>query len=377
MLKILFNLLIFTCCLFQTVYSQSRDSYNYRKGYLVKENSYSQVELAAVNGKEYLQCIVKNGDGIVVYGPDEVSEYGFNRGAKFIAKSVIIDGESKLVFLERFYYDKISLYYLRYDKEEYFFTDNGGSEVLTKITDENKFDIFSSLPYQCNSLDEIKLDRKSMMRFMDCTPPAKNIILSAGIGSFSVKKFPNDRDDISNPNVFDKTGDIFTISLMHFSQIRKSNYVDESNFHFGFGLQAMSYSFENIAIITGSSDGALFTNSSQVESCQLRISIPLILKYSKNFDRLGVFGSLGLGNSYSFNEVVVTSIRTFDGIETSRTVNDFVPSYQLGFSAGVGLTYRLNDIFGVEASFGGSSFVTGEFQTSENFFGLGFIYSYK
>jgi hypothetical protein len=80
-----------------------------------------------VNGgvmKNCQVCQVRIGfSGVKDYTPDEVSEYGFKSGTVYIARSILVEGAQKKVFLQRLIKGKMNLYYYSGQSGKKFFAE--------------------------------------------------------------------------------------------------------------------------------------------------------------------------------------------------------------------------------------------------------------
>lgn len=108
-LKSIKIVLISVCFLFHAAGTVSQNSY-YKKDSLI---SYGVEFIDYGNYKSSKYCYVKIGDQILMYSPDEVSEYGYNDGRVYVAKRVTLRDSVQTVFLERLVDGKFTLYYYK------------------------------------------------------------------------------------------------------------------------------------------------------------------------------------------------------------------------------------------------------------------------
>lgn len=93
------------------------------------------------------RCQVKTADRVIVYTPEEVSEYGFQEGKAYVSKKIPSGDSSRYVFLLRLVKDQTSLYHYRGKriKTYYIEKDTNLLEELTKKRDQSEISYESSL----------------------------------------------------------------------------------------------------------------------------------------------------------------------------------------------------------------------------------------
>lgn len=341
------------------------------QGYIVQQDKYVRVNLIEQN-KRFTQCHVRNQNDFQIYSPNEISEYGFDNGASYLSKEITIGNEKVKLFLERFYYGEKSFFFLKQNGEEYYFIES--NQDLTRLTSQNLSSQLNDLSGKCNSADGVKLSKKSILKFIDCTPPKRIVVFSGGYGSHLVKDFPDDRFVVGIPSIFDKTGNTFSFSAIQYQQIRKTDFINESNFYLGYGLGFTKYSLSNEDLLAGEINGVEWSNYSEVESNLMRISVPLMVRYWKSFGNIGFIANVGLSGAVNLGEVKVSNIRTSDNVETLNSVNNIAPPFQIGLTGHLGLSYRLNQKLSAELTYGGSRFLKKDLGTWEKntSFGIGY-----
>ncbi|MEP0986436.1 hypothetical protein [Ekhidna sp.] len=356
----------------QVINQINRADLSTRPGYIVIDGSFVDAVLLPPGKKRFFECIVRRGSELTYYSPYEISEYGFTNGRSYLSRPVTINGVEYRVFLERFYTGENSIFYLKTDEYERFYLEI--SDGLVELNRSNYKQLLSSINLECPTKDtrNLKLSIKSIRHFMDCSPPNKSNDFYASVGSFTVSNFPVSRFIVGNSGAFNDSGTLGRVGFTRFKQIRKRT-LDESNFHYGFGLNLSKYSLTNSASTITEVDGSEFANSTELLVDILKLNVPVYIKYRKAINKVGFTMMLGAHNSANFGEVNINNVRLTDGNVTSQDDFDIMPDYQFGLSFEPSLFYAFSSNKEIHCSLSLGGFFASQFQINERTIGIHYV----
>ncbi len=161
----IWHLIVILLPLSQFVYSQ-------RNNYLEVDSMVTS-GINLVNGLPHqnAQFIVeKRKTGEITYFPDQLSGYGFRGGPEYISKSIIVNGQSKRVFLEIISEGRINLYYYAEKGFTTYFLEKN-STVFVEIPDRYDFRVpiienTSDFNWKANQVQMARYNRNSLEKLI-------------------------------------------------------------------------------------------------------------------------------------------------------------------------------------------------------------------
>lgn len=290
-------------------------------------------------------CQVKTGGKIVQYTPYEVQEYGFKNGRVYVAREINIADSSKMVFLERLYKGKTTLYYYR------------GKRINTYFIEKDST-VFVEIPKK----DNIEKHYSEML--LNYTADCPNVSSACKLVSYNKKSITKLISRYNNcelkPFPFFKYGfffgmvqselvmnsNIINVDLLNTSFKKDNNpyagiFVDApisaSNFSFftSLGLYQSSFSSNKPS---DSHDASILIN-------QTTIKVPLMIRYTVPSLRFRPYFNIGLNYSYNLrNESVLYTAEINNSIVQyqSPVREDVIHDHQPGYACGMGIQYHLD-----------------------------------
>jgi hypothetical protein len=129
-------------------------------GYYIKDST-MVVGVKLIDGGEIqnsMQCEVEEKDSTLVFSPDELKEYGFKDGSIYVSRSIVLNNETKAVFLERLSKGATTLYYYKDKNGKKFFLEKAGGplvEVYKKAEGHRLYkDFLKTYTQDCNQVAE-------------------------------------------------------------------------------------------------------------------------------------------------------------------------------------------------------------------------------
>ncbi len=301
--------------------------------------SYLNKIVDQIDAENSVRCIVKTGEKLTIYTPDEISEYKLEDSRVYVSREIIYNGEPRKFFLERLVDDSISLYYLKTRTKKMFFVEKE-TDTLIYITCNNKKEFQKQLiqvTADCNNtkiaINHIKPHKKKMQKFIslynNCFAkpfPYMNINIYMGISNSKIYCNQNKVENIKNKILkADDIGVTYGIS------------VDKPiNMSYFYWHTQINYSQTNFYTYSNNID--MFINLRSV-------TIPLSIKYVYPARKIRPFGYLGavyLHNinyshtaysSYSVNNSVY-----FDNLN----IKNLLPTSEFGYTVGLGMLHFAN-----------------------------------
>ena len=292
-------------------------------------------------------CVIENGKSIW-YTPYQVKEYGLKDGSVYVAKDVFINDSIKRVFLERFIFQNVTLYYYRGNNIKTFFVEKYKMPLLEipRISNENKTykESLRDIMSDClNISDAIKVVRynktglkKLFSRYKECSSksfPFFKFGLKVGYEALRLEETGN---TIVNLNQIDfkyegsPTVGAFIdwpILLSDFSLYLEAYY---SKHKYSYSKTTQDDDIDYIANVSS-------------------IKIPILLKYTCPSKKLMPYINGGMIFAYNIKNESALFDSKFelntvkDNIqEIMGNVSPLISKEQLGYSIGGGVEYKLN-----------------------------------
>jgi hypothetical protein len=282
-----------------------------------------------------------------IYTPYEVKEYGLEDGQVYVSKYIQVGDSKRRVFLLRLVNDKTTLYVYNGKNVKLFYIEKDSTSLieLPKYYKNNKKTDFRSdlakITDDCvNIKDAIKLvsyTDKSLSKLItyynncDATPfPYVKYGLILGYGSQDLEAVATDLNEFKSLINNKYKGSILPGVFIDYP-ISMSNF----SFHADVYFSKYGYSFAKTSAIS-SIDFVANTTS---------IHLPILLRYTLPKMVLRPFVNSGLNCTYNLKNstTIYKTLINPDYIELqSVNKNSFISKYQIGFSAGAGIEYKLN-----------------------------------
>ncbi len=321
------------------IYGQKSDYY------LTDSATVVGVKLIDAGDKKNSQFIsAKKGQDVVQLSPDEVREYGFADKRVYLSKKIHIDDTVRYVFLEKLIEGKVFLYYYR-GKTKLFFVERNGSllEEIPKNKGNEKSTykahlkkITEDCPEVANAANFVGYNKQSFMRFIDRYKECElkpfphfrygikagyewsKIIISKGSTNQALEQFDYRYEGA------------FAIGLFMDLPINMSDF----SLNIGINYSRQGYSYNKLY---NGKDNDFVANLSSLK-------MPVLVRYSFPSNTCRFFMQSGGIVEYNFNKDINLYESTSKGnvitIESHQAVTK-IDDYQLGFSLGAGIEYRV------------------------------------
>ncbi len=291
-------------------------------------------------------CVALKGNKTEKYSPDEVKMYGFNKERIYWSKTIIYGGTPDKYFLEQLSDGKLKLFYFADKKYNTFYIEED-STSFQELAKGNKSDdsyfqkqlqqISSDFPEIYNNAKYVHYNRRALSKFVneynnrEYKPfPYFKIGL---VGFKEMSEF-----DLSKSASLDNVGQInckydnsFGAGVFTDIPIRVSNF----SFHLEILYTKHNYSFSSE---TNNEIIDFATNFSSVK-------VPILLRYTYPSKKISPFINTGAIWAYNTDKKTKFFETKFAGniIEIEDIADkSIVADTQKGFSAGMGIEYRLN-----------------------------------
>lgn len=297
--------------------------------------------------KNAMQCEVEENKKSRIYSPNEVQEYRLGDGQVYISKSIQLGDSVKRVFLLQLVKAKTTLYVYNGKNIKLFYVEKDSTSLieLPKYHKENK-----------------KVDfRIDLSKMTDDCQGMKDVTKLVSYADNSMSKFISNYNICSSkPFPFIRYGFILGYGFQDLEFVGNNIYKFESfvsNRYKGGFLPGvfvdcpilMSY-FSFHADVYFSKYGYSFTKTTAERSLDFvnnttSIHMPLLVRYTFPEITLRPFVNAGLNCTYNFrNNTAVYNTLINPGYVLLQSVDHqpYVSKYQLGFSVGAGIEYKLN-----------------------------------
>ena len=287
-------------------------------------------------------CQIKRKKTISQYTPYEVKEYGFKNGPVYLSKRIEIADSSKMVFLERLVNGNTTLYYYRGEKIGTYFLEKDSTLFveLPKYERDNKninfngflLDITSDCPEVADATKLVRFSKKSLSK------------LISRYNKCELKPFP----------VF-KYGLILGYGG---NKLIKNDYTNQFDFRYDGGYTFGIFIDNPILVSDFSAHIELyysrhgFSYNKQAEDLDVdfvantsTLNLPILIRYTYPSNKIRPFVNTGGYFTYNFkNEnAFYEAIINQSTIEIEKVIeNSMISKYQVGYSIGGGLEYKLN-----------------------------------
>ena len=297
--------------------------------------------------KNAIQCEVEDHKKSRIYSPNEVKEYRFGDGRVYVSKYIQIGDSMKRVFLLQLVKDKTTLYVYNGKKTKLFYIEKDSTSLieLSKYHKENKRIDFridlSKITDDCQSIkDAIKLatyNDKSLSKLItnynNCSAKPFPFIKYGFILGYGFR----DLEAVGN-NLYEFKG---FVNNKYKGSILPGVFIDCPI--------SMSY-FSFHADVYFSKYGYSFTKTTALNSLDFvanttSIHLPLLVRYTLPGMTLRPFVNGGLNCTYNLqNSTTVYNTLINPNYVELQSVDkkSYIPKYQIGFSAGAGVEYKLN-----------------------------------
>ena len=312
-----------------------------------------------VDNGEYLNsqfCAVEKGSDIIKYTPEEVKEYGFNDGRVYISKVIHVADSIKKVFLLRLVKGKLTLYFYRGKEIKTFYWEKDSTSFFElpkyhrdrrDINFRNDLEYLTSdcknvssairlVSYTANSLSEL------VRNYNDCKPkPFANfrygVLLGYGMNKLEMSSF--------------HSNSIASIDFRYQGNVLPGIFIDypikmsDFSFHTDLYFTKSGYSYNS-----NYTEKDLLNKNSAFVANTTSINIPVLIRYT--LPTMGVRPFLNAGIIYTFNISNNTGLYTSTiyptYIEsTESNVTSLITKNQLGFTAGGGIEFKVNNAHSV------------------------------
>lgn len=319
--------------------------YGQRNNYIETDSTYLiGIRLIKEKPKINAQFIrVKKKNEVVEYKPNDLKGYGFKDGSIFESFEININNQKKSYFLEKIYSGSLNLYFLPIDSEKKYFIAQAGGTSLTELPrrdiGESLLPIVGSCENSTSNTKWVSYTRGSLIRYFrnfdDCSKGSfPRFRFSLAVGSsfnrLSIKK---------SDNLLNTANHKYTSGLrVGFQAISP---IGPSDFSFDTGLILDSYRSSTV-FNTRDKTYDLVIN-------QLRISIPIMLRYTFHSLRSSPF--ISIGSKYSRNisgkNILFSYQYSQDNIIIDTEEANFIAENQLGFSFQSGLIIKYDNHYSV------------------------------
>ncbi len=291
-------------------------------------------------------CVEGRRDSLHRFSPYEVSKYGFNKGQTYVSKEITFPGATKKVFLEQLAEGKIILYFYAEHKLVSYFIEIDSTTFL-ELPKENKNDnsnfqkqlqeVTSDFPELSNNTKLVKYNRTSLSRFVNDYNQQLN------------RPFPHFRFGISG--IYEMTKFSLT-SSQNFPSLDKIPFSYESSFSGGLFIDVplfVSYFSLHPEIQYSQYSYSYFTKTDDKDIDFLAnissIKVPVLFRYTFPSNKIRPFANAGGIVAYNIRNKNTLYETTFTGnqIEINNLgENPLIPAFQAGFSAGLGIEFKIN-----------------------------------
>lgn len=328
-------LIVILLPLAQSVYSQ-RNSY-------IETDSMMTSGINLVNGSPHqnAQFIVeKRKTGENRYFPDRLKGYGFSGGPEYISKSIIVNGQSKRVFLERIRKGRINLYYYTEKGFTTYFLEKD-STVFVEIPDRYDFRVpifenTSDFSWKANQVQMARYKRNSLEKLISIYNKGINRPLPYprfGVTAGYSVMYLTVPDDL---NVGQTDFLSFTPGPSAQAGIFADLPVMMSDFSVNVGVNLSQHGFSANSVTAGSDVDVVVNLTSARLPVLLRYTVPALTW--RPFINAGAIGSWYLKckreiyeSTFLENSIIINEVE-------SSTVSSRV---SIGYSVGAGLQYNL------------------------------------
>ena len=290
-------------------------------------------------------CQVKTGNKIVKYSPYEVQEYGLKNGRVYIARKINSADSSKMVFLERLYNGKTTLYYYRGSGIKIYFIEKDSTvfiEIPKKADSKKHYsEVLSNYTADCPNVSSVcklvsyskKSISKLISRYDNCElKPFPHFRYGLLMG-YEVSKLiaSDEHDEYLEYFDFDYEGSP-SIGIFLDNPVLASDF----SVHMELLFSKHAFSYYNL---TGNRELDFVANLSVV-------NVPLFVRYTYPSNKIRPFINLGPIGSY----IVKNETLLFETILSENAIEINVPKqsasmisdFQAGGVIGSGLEYKLN-----------------------------------
>jgi hypothetical protein len=295
-------------------------------------------------------CKVLENNKVTVYSPYDLTEYGFNDGRVYVSRDIRINDSLRRVFLLRLVKDSTSLYYYRDEQQKKYFLEKNKGELIniprrdpenTGITYRKKLSgLTSDCPYSGESAKLVNFHKISMERFVERYNSCKNRAfpyLKYGVyAGFGFSKLIARKE----ANTYLVEPDI-TPEFEADNGMVIGAFIDEpiscSDFSFHLECSVSDFDYSSNMIYQDTEIDILENTTA--------INIPVLFRYT--FPTVKASPYVNLGGVYSYHikhehEAYATTFRDSTYIISLLEMNSPCATSQAGFSAGVGVSIRLN-----------------------------------
>lgn len=289
-------------------------------------------------------CWIKRNDIYYYYSPDSIKAYGFEKGAYYEAKDILVNDSVKRVFLERILDGKLTLYYYRGEDTKTFFIEKDKTyfvelpkvnkkehktykEYLKELTADCP-DISDAIYHAVYSKSGLK---RLIERYEKCSSNPYPFLKMGLVAGY----------EIINIDIIDEASD--NIKLIDFNKEANPTigvFIDYPLFYCDFSLYTEPYFVKHSYScykIKDNYDVNFYANISSVKA-------PVLIKYTFPFKRFRPYLNVGGIFAYNFNQKngYINSTAFGDKIDIIYKDVPLFSKWEMGYSLGAGAEYKLN-----------------------------------
>lgn len=312
--------------------------------YIIKKNT-TMVGVELVMGRDItnsISCNVISGERIEEYSPFDVKEYGFKNGRVYISKEIQLFGISKRVFLERLVCGKTYLYYYKGSEIQLYFIEIDSMQLI----EIPKYDKKRDLKFR----DNLKIITKSC----PCVSDVSSLVRYRK--SSMTEYFRRYNNCELKPFPFPKFGLLSGVEFLKpipsspvYKHLEEIDYSYIRNFIVGIfidnPISSSDYSLH--AELYYSQYKFSYSTQNEIRHIQLdwsksTIQAPILLRYIYPSNIVRPYINAGGIVSYNLiNEHTLTKEIYLEDV-TSIINKSFIDDFQIGYSVGCGIEYKLN-----------------------------------
>lgn len=318
-----------------------------QKGYIVIDRSQS-IGLKLIDGGNDINsriCKVKTGNDTIEYTPFDIKEYKLKNGQVFLSKDIQLSGSTEKVFLERLYNGETTLYYLKRKGIKTFFLEKDSSSLIELPRRNENGIIFNKqlLDYaqDCSNVAEAaklaSYSKESLIKFAarynkcELKPfPHFRYGINVGYEFIKLASSPKNENELINQLDFASEG---ALILGFF--IDHPLFANNFSIHPEVNYSKHGYSYN---VRSGNKIIDFVANVSSLK-------IPFLIRYTYPSNNLRPYVNIGTIVSLNIkNENVLYQTNVSGNVLEINEIQEgsLVKNFQIGFSFGGGIEYKLN-----------------------------------
>lgn len=291
-------------------------------------------------------CKIQRGNEVITYTPEQIKEYGFEKGKTYMSKNISINNEQEIVFLERLIQGNVNLYFYKDNKGKRFYIETDSSRLIELLKKDKSNE---TIPFKdtlkiifkdCESLhyalkyvafNNISLS-KSVIFLNKCEPkpfPYKKLGIITGLDVSRPLNSMISNELLQNAEFNNDYSVIFGLFidlpiLYSYYSIHPEIYFQKN----AFSYHSESENKINDVIINASN-----------------LNLPILFRYT--YPSLLIRPYLNIGSNFSFNYRNENAIYEANISNDVIEINDvkesiFFSEIQIGYIIGGGIQYKIN-----------------------------------